>query len=155
MGKRGPPVALEPAHGVLNVMKPPGLPSHDVVGELRRLAGRRRIGHTGTLDPGACGVLVLCLGHATRIAEFLTERQKGYRAEFTFGVATDSGDAYGALTGEVDTTSLDRAAVLEALEGFVGTIEQVPPMISAVHKAGRRLYEHAAGGEGVRVGAGA
>ena len=146
-------MALEPAHGVLNVMKPPGMTSHDVVDELRRLTGMRRIGHTGTLDPGACGVLVLCLGHATRIAEFLTERQKGYRAEFTFGVATDSGDAYGALTGEVDTTSLDRAAVLEALEGFVGTIEQVPPMISAVHKAGRRLYEHARRGEAVEVAA--
>ncbi len=144
-------MAPEAAHGVLNVLKPPGMTSHDVVDELRRLTGMRRIGHTGTLDPGACGVLVLCLGHATRIAEFLTERQKGYRAEFTFGLATDTGDAYGVVTGEDDATSLDRAAVLEALAGFVGAIEQVPPMVSAVHKAGRRLYEHARRGEAVVV----
>src|SRR3990172_4493977 len=126
MGKRGPPVALEPAHGVLNVMKPPGMTSHDVVDELRRLTGMRRIGHTGTLDPGACGVLVLCLGHATRIAEFLTERQKGYRAEFTFGVATDSGDAYGTVTSEKDAADLTRERLADALAGFVGTYDQVP-----------------------------
>jgi tRNA pseudouridine55 synthase len=138
-------------HGVLNVLKPPGMTSHDVVDELRRLTGMRRIGHTGTLDPGACGVLVLCLGHATRIAEFLTERRKGYRTEFTFGVATDSGDAYGAVISEGDARSLQRAAVGDALAAFVGIIEQVPPMVSAVHKAGRRLYEHARRGETVEV----
>ena len=93
---------IEPYHGVLNVLKPPGMTSHDVVDALRRLTGQRRIGHTGTLDPGACGVLVLCLGRATRIADLLTERDKGYRAEFTFGLATDSGDAYGTVVAEAD-----------------------------------------------------
>jgi tRNA pseudouridine55 synthase len=137
--------------GVLNVLKPPGMTSHDVVDYLRRLTGQRRIGHTGTLDPGACGVLVLCLGQATRISEFLTERRKGYRAEFTFGMATDSGDAYGAVIQEGDASSLDRTALAEALEGFVGMIEQVPPMVSAVHHAGRRLYTHARRGETVEV----
>ncbi|MGQ0570416.1 MAG: tRNA pseudouridine(55) synthase TruB [Armatimonadota bacterium] len=143
-----PPPSLT---GVLNVLKPPGMTSHDVVDELRRLTGMRRIGHTGTLDPGACGVLVLCLGHATRIAEFLTERPKGYRTEFTFGVATDSGDAYGAVVQETDASRVERVAVEGALAGFVGVFDQVPPMVSAVHKGGRRLYEHARRGETVEV----
>jgi len=138
-------------HGVLNTLKPPGMTSHDVVDWMRRLTGMRRIGHTGTLDPGACGVLVLCLGHATRIAEFLIERHKGYRTEFTFGVATDSGDAYGRVTAEKDATGLTRQQVEDALARFVGAYDQVPPMVSAVHKAGRRLYEHARRGEVVEV----
>ncbi len=140
-----------PLTGVLNVLKPPGMTSHDVVDELRRLTGMRRIGHTGTLDPGACGVLVLCLGHATKIAEFLTDQRKGYRTEFTFGVATDSGDAYGAVVGEADASSLGRDEVTAALAGFVGASEQIPPMVSAVHRGGRRLYEHARRGETVEV----
>ncbi len=137
--------------GVLNALKPPGMTSHDVVDYLRRLTGQRRIGHTGTLDPGATGVLVLCLGRATRIAEFLTERRKGYRAEFTFGVSTDSGDAYGRTVHEGDAASLDDARLAGVLEGFVGVSEQAPPMISAVHKGGRRLYELARRGETVEV----
>ncbi len=143
--------ASEVLTGVLNTLKPPGMTSHDVVDYLRRVTGQRRIGHTGTLDPGACGVLVLCLGLATRIAEFLTERRKGYRAELTFGMATDSGDAYGAVIQEGDASSLDRTGVEEILEGFVGVLDQVPPMISAVHHAGRRLYAHARRGETVEV----
>ena len=137
--------------GVLNVLKPPGMTSHDVVDHLRRLTGQRRIGHTGTLDPGACGVLVLCLGHATRIAEFLTERSKGYRAEFTFGMATDSGDAYGAVIQESDASGLEASVVEAALKEFIGSIEQVPPIVSAVHHAGRRLYEHARRGEAIEI----
>jgi tRNA pseudouridine55 synthase len=143
--------AAEPFTGVLNVLKPPGMTSHDVVDVLRRLTGQRRVGHTGTLDPGACGVLVLCLGRATRIADILTERDKGYRAEFTFGVATDSGDAYGAVVAEADASHLDRQAVEAGLAAFVGVIEQVPPLVSAIHRGGRRLYEHARRGEQVEV----
>ncbi|MDQ7857354.1 MAG: tRNA pseudouridine(55) synthase TruB [Armatimonadota bacterium] len=137
--------------GVLNVLKPPGMTSHDVVDEARRWAGMRRIGHTGTLDPGAAGVLVLCLGDATRIAEFLTDQRKAYRAEFTFGASTDSGDAYGTLIGEHDASVLTAADVQAALAGFLGVQEQVPPMVSAVHRGGRRLYEHARRGETVEV----
>jgi len=151
MTRNPSPAGPPPLTGVLNVLKPPGMTSHDVVDEVRRLTGMRRIGHTGTLDPGASGVLVLCLGYATRIAEFLTDQRKGYRTEFTFGVATDSGDAYGAVTGEADASSLGREAVEAALAGFVGTFEQVPPMVSAIHKGGRRLYEHARRGETVEV----
>ena len=142
---------LTQIHGVLNVLKPPGMTSHDVVDYLRRLTAMRRIGHTGTLDPGASGVLVLCLGQATRIAEFLIERQKGYRTEFTFGVATDSGDAYGQVQAERDASGLARARLEEALSAFVGVHQQMPPMVSAIHKAGRRLYEHARRGEVVEI----
>jgi tRNA pseudouridine55 synthase len=142
---------MVPLTGVLNVLKPPGMTSHDVVDELRRLTGMRRIGHTGTLDPGACGVLVLCLGHATRIAELLTDQRKGYRTEVTFGIATDSGDGYGAVVRETDASSLTRGAVEAALAKFVGTSDQVPPMVSAVHRGGQRLYEHARRGETVEV----
>jgi tRNA pseudouridine 55 synthase len=125
--------------------------SHDVVDDVRRLAGMRRIGHTGTLDPGAAGVLVLCLGHATRIAEFLTDQRKAYRTEFTFGVATDTGDAYGTPTAEVDASGLTRESVERVLAGFVGVFDQIPPQVSAIHVAGRRLYQHARRGETVEV----
>lgn len=133
------------------MLKPPGMTSHDVVDALRRLTGIRKIGHTGTLDPGAAGVLVLCVGRATRIAEFLSDQPKGYRAEFTFGVETDSGDAYGAVVGGSDASGLTAGALEEALAEFVGEIQQVPPMVSAVRRSGRRLYEHARRGEVVEV----
>lgn len=136
---------------MLNVLKPPGMTSHDVVDVLRRLAGVRRIGHTGTLDPGACGVLVLCVGRATRIAEFLTGQDKGYRAEFTFGVETDSGDAYGEVLSELEAAGLRKDELEAALAEFTGEIEQVPPMVSAVKVGGRRLYEHARRGESVEI----
>ena len=145
------PEGPAPYVGVLNLLKPPGMTSHDVIDEMRRVLGMRRIGHTGTLDPGACGVLVCCLGLATRIAEFLTDQRKGYRAEFTFGVATDTGDAYGAITGEADASSLDRGTVEAALAGFLGEFDQVPPMVSAVHKGGQRLYKVARRGDVVEV----
>lgn len=133
------------------MLKPPGMTSHDVVDVLRRLTGVSRIGHTGTLDPGASGVLVLLVGQATRIAEFLSDQTKGYRAEFTFGIETDSGDAYGAVVGGSDASGLTATALEHALAEFVGTIQQVPPMVSAVRRSGRRLYEHARRGEVVEV----
>ncbi len=136
-----------PPTGVLNVLKPPGMTSHDVVDQVRRLLGTRRIGHAGTLDPGACGVLVLCVGAATRIVEFLTNEWKEYRSEFTFGLATDTGDAYGTPLRESDAGGLADSDVASALAGFVGEQDQVPPMVSAVQKGGRRLYELARRGE--------
>jgi tRNA pseudouridine55 synthase len=151
MANRRTPETQPGFTGVLNLLKPPGLTSHDVVDEVRRLAGMRRVGHTGTLDPGACGVLVLCLGHATRIAEFLMDQRKAYRTEFTFGVATASGDAYGSVTREADGSHLDQGALESALAEFTGVVDQIPPMVSAVHHAGRRLYERARRGEVVEV----
>ena len=137
--------------GVLNVLKPAGMTSHDVVDILRRLSGQRRVGHTGTLDPGAAGVLVLVVGRATRIAEFLTESDKAYRVELTFGIATDSGDAFGKVTSTADASGLSEERVRDVLPQFTGEIEQVPPMTSAVKVAGVRLYERARRGEEIVV----
>lgn len=137
--------------GVLNVLKPVGMTSHDVVDVLRRLAGQRRVGHTGTLDPGAAGVLVLVVGRATRIAEFLTASDKAYRAELTFGVSTDSGDAFGEVLGTTDASEVKEETVLDLLPQFTGEIQQVPPMTSAVKVGGVRLYERARRGEHIVV----
>ncbi|HET7266424.1 MAG TPA: tRNA pseudouridine(55) synthase TruB [bacterium] len=142
--------------GVLNVLKPPGMTSHDVVDTVRRLAGLRRVGHTGTLDPGAAGVLVLCLGRATRLSEFLMDVDKEYRVELRLGMRTSTGDAYGEVLPPPDgpapaASPLRRAAVEGALRRFTGEILQVPPMVSAIHHEGVRLYELARRGEVVDV----
>lgn len=137
------PGQLPPAGGVLNACKPVGMTSHDVVDALRRLAGTRKVGHTGTLDPGAAGVLVLVLGRATRVAEFIADADKEYRVEIVFGRSTDSGDIYGQVVHERGAVRVGRDELAAILPQFTGTIEQVPPMASAVHVAGRRLYEHA------------
>lgn len=135
--------------GVLNLLKPPGMTSHDVVAVVRRLTGQRRVGHTGTLDPGAAGVLVLCLGRATRLAEYVTDGDKAYRAEITFGVSTDSLDAQGAVVGRRPAGHLSAGDVAAALGPLRGEILQVPPMVSAVRVGGERLYERARRGETV------
>ncbi len=127
--------------GVISVCKPVGMTSHDVVDAVRLLARTRRVGHTGTLDPGASGVLVLALNRATRIAEFLSDADKEYRVEVTFGTSTDSGDVYGRTVREAPAASLTAELVAAALPQFTGEILQVPPMASAVHIGGRRLYE--------------
>jgi len=137
--------------GILNVCKPVGMTSHDVVDAVRRLAGTRRVGHTGTLDPGASGVLVLALEHATRIAEFLADVDKEYRVEITFGRSTDSGDAYGRTVRDVSSVGPTAEQVAGVLPRFVGEIQQIPPMASAVHVGGRRLYELSRQGAVVEV----
>lgn len=137
--------------GILNVLKPVGMTSHDVVDVVRRFAGTRRVGHSGTLDPGAAGVLVLAIGRATRIAEFLADADKEYRAEITFGRATDSGDVYGETVRETSDVRLEAQHLAAVLPRFMGEIEQVPPMASAVHVGGTRLYEHARRGTAVEV----
>lgn len=126
--------------GLLNLLKPPGMTSHDCVDVLRRLVGTRRIGHTGTLDPGAAGVLLCCIGRATRLSEFLMAQDKAYRVEVLLGVSTNTGDALGEVIArrEVHVT---REALDEVLRRFTGTIQQIPPMVSAVHRGGVRLYE--------------
>ncbi len=143
--------ALSPLEGVLNLLKPVGMTSHDVVDVVRRLAGTRRVGHTGTLDPGAAGVLIVCIGRATRIAEFLADADKEYWVEATFGRSTDSGDAYGATVRETAVGSLSRESLEAVLPQFRGEIEQVPPMASAVHLHGERLYDLARRGVSVEV----
>jgi tRNA pseudouridine55 synthase len=136
------------ADGLVVVDKPPGCTSHDVVARLRRVYGQRRIGHAGTLDPDATGVLLVGLGRATRLLRFLQETTKTYRATIVFGVATDSLDASGAVLDRV-AMQLTRGQVAQAASGFLGERDQVPPMVSAIKIGGRRLHELARKGEEV------
>jgi tRNA pseudouridine55 synthase len=135
--------------GVLVCDKPAGMTSHDVVARVRRLAGQRRVGHGGTLDPPATGVLVLALGRATRLLPFLPMEPKRYLARIAFGSETDTLDAGGTVTATADAAGLREAAVRGALAGFLGPQEQVPPMVSAVKVGGERLYAKARRGESV------
>jgi tRNA pseudouridine55 synthase len=133
--------------GVLVCDKPGGMTSHDVVARVRRLAGQRRVGHGGTLDPPATGVLVLALGRATRLLPFLPTEPKRYLAEVAFGTGTDTLDAAGAVTGTADVDGVDEAGLRAALAGFLGPQLQVPPMVSAIKVGGERLYAKARRGE--------
>ena len=135
--------------GILNVLKTPGPSSHDVVARLRRILGIRRIGHAGTLDPGAAGVLPILVGRATKLMPFLLEHPKVYRAEMTLGISTDTQDASGKTTHIAADMSLPPAALGDAMASFLGEIEQIPPMASALKHRGRRLYELARAGETV------
>lgn len=127
--------------GILNVLKPAGKTSFAVVSLVRRWSGERRVGHAGTLDPDATGVLVVCLGQAARIVEYLAGGGKTYRAEVELGVTTDTHDAAGKVVGKCDPSSVTEEQVRRVLESFHGTIAQIPPMHSAVHHKGKRLYE--------------
>jgi tRNA pseudouridine55 synthase len=120
--------------------------SHDVVARLRKVYGQRRVGHAGTLDPDATGVLLVGLGRATRLLRYLQEAGKAYRARVVFGVATDTLDASGAVL-EQAAMKLTVDQVAQAARAFVGEIEQIPPMVSAIKVEGRRLYELARAGE--------
>jgi tRNA pseudouridine55 synthase len=135
-------------HGFLNIDKPAGMTSHDVVAQVRRLAKVKRVGHAGTLDPAATGVLVVALGLATRLIEYVQEEtSKRYRAVVRLGITTTTEDAEGEVLATAPVPLLDAAAIAEVLGGFVGEIEQVPPMYSALHHQGRRLHELARAGE--------
>jgi len=133
-------------NGFINILKPPGMTSHDVVDFIRRTLKIKKAGHTGTLDPGASGVLVICLGIATRLAQFLLNDDKEYRAEITFGQATSSGDSFGDITTEGDAAHLTEDTVRSVLPAFTGEIRQVPPMTSALKRQGKKLYELARSG---------
>lgn len=138
--------------GVLPVDKPEGPTSHDIVAAARRALGTRRIGHTGTLDPFASGLLLLCVGSATRIAEYLTDLPKTYRARMRLGVETDTGDATGTPVFESEEwRALGAARVAEALQAQLGRIRQVPPAYSAKKIAGERAYDLVRRGEEIRL----
>ena len=132
---------------VLVVDKPLGVTSFDVVRRVRRAARVRRVGHGGTLDPLASGVLPICLGEETKLAQFLLDADKEYTFTVCFGVETDSEDAAGAVTARADASGVTAAAVERALAGFRGSITQVPPVYSALKRAGRPLYDYARAGE--------
>ncbi len=143
----GPPP--REVNGVLVVDKPAGPTSFDVVTRVRRLLRAGKAGHTGTLDPLATGVLAVCVGEAVKLQQFLCEGDKVYRAVFAFGCATTTEDAEGEITERGDPSRLDADAVRAGLARFVGDLEQLPPMYSAVRVAGRRLHEAARAGEEV------
>lgn len=137
--------------GILNVDKPAGMTSHDVVARVRRMTGQRKVGHAGTLDPIATGVLLLCLGQATRVAEYLMAGRKQYRAVVRLGVSTDTYDAEGTTTHSVASFHVSRDQVIRALAAFQGVIQQVPPPYSAIRHKGQRLYELARRGIAVQA----
>jgi tRNA pseudouridine55 synthase len=133
-------------HGVLVVDKPAGPTSHDVVDRVRGALGVRRVGHTGTLDPFATGVLPVCVGKATRLVRFLAEGEKAYRATVRLGFATTTDDASGAPRTEPRSVAVSRDGVVAACRGLTGRLSQVPPAFSAKRSGGRRLYEMARAG---------
>jgi len=135
--------------GIFNINKPPGSTSFSIVSLVRRLSGQRRVGHAGTLDPIAAGVLPICMGKGTRVVEFLLEESKTYRAQIELGKTTDSHDAAGRVTAEADCSSISRRQIEQALEPFRGEILQTPPMYSALKHNGQRLYHLAR--EGITV----
>ena len=130
--------------------KPAGMTSHDVVAIVRKRLGEKRVGHAGTLDPDATGVLVLGLGRATRLMRFIEVHEKEYVAGVIFGVETSTQDASGEIVAEADAAALTRRDVERAADGFLGEIEQIPPMVSAVKVGGERLYKKARRGEEVQ-----
>lgn len=144
-------------NGVINVLKPPGMTSHDVVQFIKRLLGLKRAGHTGTLDPEVPGVLPVCLEKGTRIGEFIVDMTKAYRAQITFGATSDTGDWTGNLTLSREINDLlsnereIRQRAESLLKGLVGEVELVPPEISAVHINGKRSYKLARQGVAVKL----
>ena len=143
---------MRPAAGVLPVDKPVGPTSHDMVARARRSLNERRVGHTGTLDPFASGLLLLCVGKATRISEFLTGLDKSYDAVALLGVATDTEDLRGeAVSRSEGWKALPRTAVEEALASFSGDIQQVPPQFSAKKVKGEAMHRRARRGERVEL----
>ena len=134
--------------GIVNVIKPPHMTSHDVVNHIRKTHNISKVGHTGTLDPMACGLMTICLGKATKISEFLLSEDKSYRAEVTFGIKTDTQDIWGNIVEKSDQ-SPEKQALLQVMESFTGKILQKPPMYSAVRHKGKKLYELAREGKTV------
>lgn len=134
-------------HGILNVYKEKGYTSHDVVAKLRRITGQKKIGHTGTLDPEAEGVLPVCLGKGTKLCELLTDKEKTYEAVLLLGTSTDTQDITGTVTGEGDASKLTEEQVKDAVSSFAGEYEQLPPMYSALKVNGKKLYELAREGK--------
>ena len=138
-------------NGLINVYKEPGYTSHDVVARLRGILKQKKIGHTGTLDPAAQGVLPVCLGTATKLCDMLTDRTKTYRAVLLLGRDTDTQDTTGetVFADEAGALALDEERVREAVMGFLGDYDQIPPMYSALKVKGQKLYELARAGKEV------
>lgn len=137
-------------NGILPVWKEKGMTSHDVVFKLRRILKMKKIGHTGTLDPEVEGVLLVCLGKATKLVEYLMDGDKIYQGEITLGFSTETEDAHGAVVEEKPVNApVSLEAIDQAMASFIGNITQIPPYYSAVKVNGRKLYEYARAGETV------
>lgn len=134
--------------GVVNVLKPPGMSSSDVVTDIRRIFDMKRVGHTGTLDPGAAGVLPICIGRATRLFDYLVDKEKEYIAEIAFGVATDTQDSYGTAERR-EQVNVTEELLLSALPRFIGKQKQTAPLYSALSVDGKKMYKLAR--QGVEV----
>jgi tRNA pseudouridine55 synthase len=132
--------------GILNIDKPAGMTSYGVVAMIKRLSGERHVGHAGTLDPDATGVLPVCLGRGTKIVEFLADATKTYHARIELGITTDTYDGSGKTVKTGDPSNIDRTRLEKALEQFRGAIQQTPPMYSALKHRGQPLYELARAG---------
>jgi tRNA pseudouridine55 synthase len=136
--------------GFINLNKPVGFTSHDCIAKLRKLLHTRKIGHGGTLDPAATGVLPIAVGKATRLLQFLPA-PKAYRARIRLGVTTTTDDLEGEIVRQVDRFELDQEQISDRLQGFIGTIDQVPPIYSAIKKDGKKLYDLARKGEQITI----
>ncbi|ELU5586185.1 tRNA pseudouridine(55) synthase TruB [Clostridium perfringens] len=128
-------------NGVINIYKNTGMTSFDVVAMVRRVAKMKKVGHTGTLDPAASGILPVCLGKATKIIDYIMENKKVYRVNLKLGMVTDTYDLEGEVLREKDASHITKDEILNCINSFVGTIDQVPPMYSALKQNGVRLYE--------------
>ncbi len=149
--KQPSPMTNNPPAGILNINKPAGLTSHDVVQQVRRILGIKKVGHTGTLDPLATGVLLVAVGQATRLIEYLTPGEKTYHATFVLGVETDTFDCEGEIVATTDPSAVTRAALQQTIAQFIGDIQQVPPVFSALKKNGVPLYRLARQGKTVEM----
>lgn len=136
-------------NGIVNIYKEKGYTSHDVVAVLRKVVGQKKIGHTGTLDPDATGVLPVCLGRATKVCELLTDHDKNYEALLLLGKTTDTQDISGEVLEEWDPGDLTEEEVRSCIESFIGEYDQIPPMYSALKVNGKKLYELAREGKTV------
>ncbi len=135
--------------GFINLLKPVGPTSFQAISNVKRITGEKKVGHTGTLDPGASGVLPVCLGRATKLSQIVTDSRKVYRAEITFGIVTDTQDSYGEIISS-RPVHIEEEKIKELLKEFEGTIRQIPPMYSAIKQGGRKLYELARKGVEVK-----
>lgn len=133
-------------NGIINVLKPTGMTSHDVVNFIRKTLNMKKVGHTGTLDPNAVGVLPICIGKGTKIIQYIQYKNKKYRAELTLGLATDTQDKYGKIINTSDAIA-NEEEIIKAINSFKGEINQIPPMFSAIKKNGKKLYELAREGK--------
>ena len=136
-------------NGILNINKPEGITSFDVIRKLKRITGRVKIGHAGTLDPMATGVLPVCIGKATKSIDYIMNESKIYRTVFKLGVSTDTYDREGKVVSTADSSLITLEDINKILPNFRGVIKQIPPMYSALKVQGKRLYEMAR--EGIEI----